>query len=281
LFERDEAQGARSAETEAYIYDMSRLRAPRNAAIRPLRQLVSVPDKCGGGMSIISREELEENAGGEGKSAFVAVNGDVYDLSASPAWKSGEHMGEHHAGCDLTEALERAPHGIEMLERYRKVGELEPSDETNPENAPGIPWWASIPISMRSHPMSVHFPQALFVLSPIFLTLFYAMKFPDFERTAFFLMVTGFLTAIPATVSGLIHWRYKYAGNSRVVFKIKIILSLLLILLAAVTVGVHIGKGKLSCDDVSMDMLILYWVHCFIVIALGKAGGNIVFGKRK
>ena len=38
---RDEVQGARSAGTEAYI-NMLRLRAPRNAAIRPHRQLISV-----------------------------------------------------------------------------------------------------------------------------------------------------------------------------------------------------------------------------------------------
>ena len=41
LSERDEAQGARSAGTEAYR-NMLRLRAPRNVAIRPLRQLISV-----------------------------------------------------------------------------------------------------------------------------------------------------------------------------------------------------------------------------------------------
>jgi len=232
-------------------------------------------------ISRISREELEENAGGEGKSAFVAVNGDVYDLSASPAWKNGEHMGEHHAGCDLTEALERAPHGVEMLARYRKVGELEAAAEAGSENGHSIPWWASIVIFMRAHPMFVHFPQSLFFLAPISLTIFYVVKSPDFERTAFFMMVAGLLTAIPATASGFVHWWYKYAGNSRFVFKIKILLSLLLILLAAVTVGVHIGKGKLSSDDVSMVMLILYWAHLFIVVALGKAGGSIVFGKRK
>jgi len=38
---RDEARGARSAETEAYIKDTSRLRVPRNEAIRPHRQLFS------------------------------------------------------------------------------------------------------------------------------------------------------------------------------------------------------------------------------------------------
>jgi hypothetical protein len=42
LSERDEVRGARGAGTEAYINDMLRLRAPRNEAIRPLRQLISV-----------------------------------------------------------------------------------------------------------------------------------------------------------------------------------------------------------------------------------------------
>ena len=231
-------------------------------------------------MSTISFEELEKNDGRGENPAFVAVNDVVYDVSASPGWNYGEHMGEHYAGCDLTEALKRAPHGIEVFERYPKVGELEEAP-SEPENASSIPWWASIIISMRSHPMSVHFPQSLFVLAPIFLTIFYLVKFSDFERTAFFMMVTGLLTAIPATVSGFIHWRYKFIGNSRLVFKIKIILSPLLILLAAVTVGVHIGKGRIPADELNMGILILYWVHLFIVVALGKAGGNIVFGRKK
>ena len=230
-------------------------------------------------MSTISHEELLNNDGKEGKPVFVAVNGEVYDLGDSPLWKDGSHMGEHYAGCDLTEALKRAPHGIEKIESYPKIGELEQSAETDSENERALPWWASIMISMHTHPISVHFPQALFVLAPIFLTLFYLFEFPDFERTAFFLIIAAFLTAIPATVSGFIHWRYKYICQSRLTFKLKIILSPLLILLAAVTVGVHIGKGTLSLEEVSIGMLLLYWVHFFIAAALGKAGGDIVFGK--
>jgi hypothetical protein len=40
---RDEARGARSAETEAYISDMLRLRAPRNEVIRPHSHLAAFP----------------------------------------------------------------------------------------------------------------------------------------------------------------------------------------------------------------------------------------------
>jgi predicted heme/steroid binding protein/uncharacterized membrane protein len=232
-------------------------------------------------MSTISREELQKNDGKEGNPAFVAVNGEVYDFSASPVWKDGEHMGEHHAGCDLTEYLERAPHGMEAIERYRKIGELDPAEETNPENEPSNSWWASIMISMRSHSILVHFPVALFVLAPIFLTVFYVVKSSDFERTAFFMMVTGSLTAILAAIGGLIHWRYKFNGQSRLVFKLKMILSPALILLSAVTAGVHIGKGRISPDELSMGMLILYWTHLLFVTALEAAGGKIVFGNKK
>jgi predicted heme/steroid binding protein/uncharacterized membrane protein len=231
-------------------------------------------------MSAISHEELEKNDGREGRPAFIAVNGAVYDISDSPQWKDGGHMEQHCAGCDLTEALGDAPHGIEAIERYPKVGELEPTEEPNRENAPTTPWWASIMISMRLHPVFVHFPQAFFVSAPIFLTLFYAVKYPDFERTAFFLMVAGFLTAIPATITGFVHWQFKFIDKSRMVFKIKIVLSLLVVLLSAATVGFHVGKGRLSTDDLSMGMLILYWIHFFIVVTLGKAGGNIVFGRK-
>ena len=232
-------------------------------------------------MSTISLEELVKNDGRGENPAFVAVNDEVYDLSASPFWKYGEHMAEHYAGCDLTEALKRAPHGIEMLERYQKIGKLESAAEASKKNAPSIPWWASTVISMRLHPMFIHFPQAFLISAPIFLTLFYAVKYPDFERTAFFLMVAGFFMAIPAAITGFIHWRFKFTGESRPAFKLKIALSALLILLAAITVGVHIGKGKISHEELSAGMLILYWVQLFIAIALGKAGGSIVFGRKR
>jgi 2-dehydropantoate 2-reductase len=44
---RDEAQGTRSAGTEAYIRDISRLRAPRNEAIRPHGHLLSASFRYG------------------------------------------------------------------------------------------------------------------------------------------------------------------------------------------------------------------------------------------
>jgi predicted heme/steroid binding protein len=55
---------------------------------------------------------------------YVAVEGNVYDLSQSPIWKEGRHMGQHFAGRDLTDDLTAAPHGREVLERFDRVGKL-------------------------------------------------------------------------------------------------------------------------------------------------------------
>ncbi|MCW4044192.1 MAG: cytochrome B5 [Candidatus Bathyarchaeota archaeon] len=67
-------------------------------------------------------EELAEYDGKNGKPAYVAYKGKVYDVSTSSFWLDGDHFGAHQAGKDLTEELEMAPHGGEVLERTKLVG---------------------------------------------------------------------------------------------------------------------------------------------------------------
>ncbi len=67
-------------------------------------------------------EMLARGDGKEGRPVYVSREGILHDLSSSPAWKGGLHMGRHHAGRDLTEALKEAPHGPEMLARFPVVG---------------------------------------------------------------------------------------------------------------------------------------------------------------
>ena len=70
--------------------------------------------------------ELKEFNGKNGKPAYAAYKGKIYDISQSAFWVSGEHMGMHSAGKDITEELELAPHGKEVFERktVKLVGEL-------------------------------------------------------------------------------------------------------------------------------------------------------------
>lgn len=73
-------------------------------------------------------EELGFFDGQEGRKCLIAYKGEVFDVTKSGLWKDGKHMGRHHAGIDLTDALKSAPHNEEVLRRFQKVGDLVPVD---------------------------------------------------------------------------------------------------------------------------------------------------------
>ncbi|MEM3383173.1 MAG: cytochrome b5 domain-containing protein [Nitrososphaerales archaeon] len=75
-------------------------------------------------MKIFTKEELKEYNGKNGKPAYIAYKGKVYDVTESYLWEGGEHQSQHLAGKDLTIEIEYAPHGVEVLERFPIVGEL-------------------------------------------------------------------------------------------------------------------------------------------------------------
>ena len=72
----------------------------------------------------VTKQELEENNGKNGKPAYIVYKGKVYEVTESSFWLEGEHLGTHYAGKDLTEELEMAPHSEETLQRVKLVGEL-------------------------------------------------------------------------------------------------------------------------------------------------------------
>ncbi|MGD6852371.1 MAG: cytochrome b5 domain-containing protein [Candidatus Bathyarchaeia archaeon] len=67
--------------------------------------------------------ELAEYNGKNGKPAYVGYKGKVYEVTESYQWGDGEHLG-HLAGKDLTDQMELAPHGEEVMERMKVVGAL-------------------------------------------------------------------------------------------------------------------------------------------------------------
>jgi predicted heme/steroid binding protein len=77
------------------------------------------------GQKKVTQEELIQNDGKNGASAWIAYKGKVYDVTDSSFWLDGEHMAMHTAGKDLTEELEMAPHKEENFSRVKFVGDLE------------------------------------------------------------------------------------------------------------------------------------------------------------
>ena len=68
--------------------------------------------------------ELRKYDGKEGRPAYFVCSGNVYDITSSDQWTDGEHYSMHTAGSDLTDALAGAPHGEEVLEKFKVVGVL-------------------------------------------------------------------------------------------------------------------------------------------------------------
>lgn len=66
-----------------------------------------------------------EADGKSGRPAHIIYKGRRYDVTDSRAWKDGVHMARHFAGTDLTEAMQKAPHGAEVLERVKDMGPAE------------------------------------------------------------------------------------------------------------------------------------------------------------
>lgn len=68
-----------------------------------------------GAKSELDAAELALFDGKEGRKAYFAYQGQVYDATSSRLWNNGVHMGRHHAGADLTDALKLAPHGEDKV----------------------------------------------------------------------------------------------------------------------------------------------------------------------
>lgn len=73
-------------------------------------------------------EQLAAFDGKEGRPAYIAYKGIIYDITNSRLWKDGRHMMKHHAGTDLSETLKQAPHGDDKVLAMPQVGMCVASD---------------------------------------------------------------------------------------------------------------------------------------------------------
>ena len=94
------------------------------------RPLISVSEYAERGFPMgqkqLTRQQLSKFDGREGRPAYVAYKGKVYDVTGSFLWMGGRHQALHRAGEDLTDVLDTAPHGEDLLERVPFIGMLIP-----------------------------------------------------------------------------------------------------------------------------------------------------------
>ncbi|MTV47885.1 cytochrome B5 [Heliobacillus mobilis] len=73
---------------------------------------------------VIPRQELSKYNGKNGFSAYVAINGIVYDVTNNPSWINASHFGLL-AGKDLTQEYNSCHTGQSLLGRLSIVGKIE------------------------------------------------------------------------------------------------------------------------------------------------------------
>lgn len=163
-------------------------------------------------------QELAGFDGSDGKPAYVAYKGIVYDITGSRLWKTGKHMNRHHAGADMGLDLAQAPHAPDVLERFPRVGLLEAPALAPEQLADRVPPRLSrlmkrFPMLKRHpHPMTVHFPIAFCTLIPLCLLLALVTGWSGFDAAMVVLLGAAVLFTPVAIVTGLFTWWLNYAS---------------------------------------------------------------------
>ncbi|MBO1263964.1 hypothetical protein J3A84_02765 [Proteiniclasticum sp. SCR006] len=72
----------------------------------------------------LTLEELAEYDGQDGNKAYIAIDGNIYDVTDLPPWSGGVHN-DFPAGQDYTEEIrEVSPHGLSPIEDLEPVGTI-------------------------------------------------------------------------------------------------------------------------------------------------------------
>jgi predicted heme/steroid binding protein/uncharacterized membrane protein len=174
-----------------------------------------------GGERTWTLEELAAYDGKEGRPAYVAFQGKVFNATGNDRWKNGLHGLKHQAGKDLTEDMRQAPHGEEVLHRLPIVGKL-----ISKENQPNR-LFRRID-SLHIHTTLVHLTIAYAFITPFTFLLWLFQRGHIFEEMTLVLLVFGLITVPLSFVTGLIGWTVSYESVATRIFNYKIALGILL-----------------------------------------------------
>jgi len=225
----------------------------------------------------ITEGELKECDGQEGRPAYIAFRGRVYDVSGSDLWSGGTHQFRHQAGKDLTADFAAAPHDEKVFQRLPSVGTLVVAEQ---KEAPAL---LSLYLDLHPHPVSVHFPIALTLASAAFLILHLVTGIDSLVDAAYYALLGGAVVAPFTMLTGVVSWWFNYGHKLKSPFQGKAGLSLALAVVAVATVVLWAlnRDALLERESLGWVYFALVMVMCGLVLSLGKLGGAMVFPPRK
>lgn len=225
----------------------------------------------------MNETDLKDNNGKDGRPAYVAYNGKVYDVSQSGVWAGGTHMARHHAGTDLTDLLPLAPHGEEMLERVQEVGILEQAAPSSEEETKAR--LRSLYAKFHPHPVSIHFPLGGFFFAALMMGLYLLTGHRSFETSAFYALVFSSLFTPPAIAAGLLSWWLNYDLTLTGIFRNKLIFSTLVLTLSLIALVIRIvSAGVVDEGGTAFTIYAaLVFVNVPVIFFVAFNGGKITW----
>jgi predicted heme/steroid binding protein/uncharacterized membrane protein len=228
--------------------------------------------------------ELEKYDGSNGRPIYVAYKGNVYDVSNSKLWRNGLHMKRHHAAQDLTADIQGAPHEPDVLERYPLVGTLKKEAPEIQVPKP-LAWLLEKAPMLRRHPhpMTVHFPIVFAFSVTIFNLLHLITGIKSLETTALHCLAAGILFTAVAIPTGLYTWWLNYLARPLTAVKVKIPLSLILLItqIIAFIWRMNVPKVMDSIRGLNIIYLLLVLSLFPMVVVIGWFGAFLTFPVEK
>jgi len=130
----------------------------------------------------MTRDEVKKYDGKNGNSAYIVYRNKIYDVTVSKLWQDGTHMIKHKAGDDLTEFINKAPHGEEVLFTFPCIKTVEGGTPIISERKQCLMKWYQ---KYHPHPMLIHLPMGLFYFSSLMLFLYLIYGNTSFELSAY------------------------------------------------------------------------------------------------
>ncbi len=221
----------------------------------------------------VTEEELKRCDGQDGRPAYVAFRGKVYDVSQSQLWSGGMHRLRHQAGRDLTTDFGAAPHDETVFQRIPPVGTLIAAKHK--EMHPLLRSY----LDLHAHPIAVHFPIALTLASAGFVVFYLLTGISSLVDAAYYTLLTAAIMSPIAVLAGMSSWWYNYQHKLTGIYKGKASLSITLFILQVVTLILWATNRHALPDREALGWLYfaLVIIMSGLVFGLGKLGGAIVF----
>lgn len=226
----------------------------------------------------MKKDDLQQYNGKEGSKSYVSYQGKVYDVTDSRLWKNGKHVNRHEAGMDLSEAMESAPHGADVLERFQQVDTITGFRLKVEKGKKAV--IKKLYRMFHPHPMLIHFPMGLLGFTVIMQILFLYTGKPSFEVSAFYSLVTAVVFMIPTVVSGVVSWWVNYELAVTKIFMLKLSFSVILFAMGLVELLIRFSVPDVAYGTGALGIFFNFMIFANIPVlgVIGYNGGKLSWG---